>query len=96
MGSVGTIHEPPTQATLASARNSCALPACTPPVGQNFTSPKGPCQALSMGTPPACSAGKNFSSVWPSSCASMTSLPVATPGSSGRPRSWQALPTERV
>ena len=46
--------------------------------------------------PPACTAGKNLSSVKPSSCAIMISLPVATPGSSGRPRSWQALPTARV
>ena len=34
-----------------------------PPVGQNLTSPNGPCQALSIATPPACTAGKNFRTV---------------------------------
>src|SRR5260221_137148 len=64
--SAGTSQEPPTQTTLDSARNCAALSADTPPVGQNRTSPNGPCQALSMAVPPACTAGKKFSSFEPS------------------------------
>ena len=37
--SAGVSQEPPTQATLGSARNSRALPGVTPPVGQKRTLP---------------------------------------------------------
>jgi len=40
-----------------------AFSALTPPVGQNFTSPNGPCHAESIASPPACIAGKNFSAL---------------------------------
>ena len=46
--------------------------------------------------PPAALAGKNLTKWWPPSCAAMSSLAVATPGSSGRARSAQAAPTASV
>ena len=94
--SAGTNQEPPTQATFAMARKSGAFCALMPPVGQKRTSPKGPAQALSIARPPACSAGKNLSSLKPASCARMISDAVATPGSKGRCWSPQAWATRSV
>src|SRR5450759_2195599 len=91
-----TSQEPPTQTTLDKARKAPAFCDVTPPVGQNLTSKNGPLQALSMATPPLCTAGKNFSSVKPSCCASMISLALATPGSRTRSRSRQACPLSLI
>jgi hypothetical protein len=49
--SAGVSQDPPTHATFGNARNSRALPAVMPPVGQNLTSLNGPCQAFSMPAP---------------------------------------------
>src|SRR5439155_24234507 len=50
----GVSHEPPTHTTLGRARNSGAVAAVIPPVGQNCTSGNGPDRALSIPIPPAC------------------------------------------
>ena len=56
----GVSQEPPTMATLGSAKNSFMLVSETPPVGQKRTSDSGPPMALSMPSPPACDAGNSF------------------------------------
>src|SRR3546814_15193329 len=44
---LGTIHEPPTQATLGWARNSAALSSLMPPVGHSGRSASGPARPFS-------------------------------------------------
>jgi hypothetical protein len=56
-----------------------------PPVGQNTTSGKGPPSAFSIGMPPAGGGREELQEVQPVGLAAITSLAVATPGSSGRP-----------
>src|SRR6266542_2932594 len=96
IASFGVSHEPPTHATLGSARKSGAFAAVTPPVGQNVMSGNGPASAFSMPMPPACSAGKSFSSVKPAALAAMTSEGVMTPGNSGRLARSAASPNAGV
>src|SRR5262249_59312482 len=54
-----------------------------PPVGQNLIPGNGAATALSHGTPPDCSAGKNLSTVKPRSISAIASLTVAQPGTTG-------------
>ncbi len=79
----GATHEPPTQTTFASPRNWGAFSSETPPVGQNLTCGKTGAKALSIATPPAGTAGKNFRYSNPAAMAAITSVAVATPGKSG-------------
>ena len=96
MASAGVSQEPPHTGTLGRARNWGAVCGVMPPVGQKATSGKGPASAFSIGMPPAAVAGKNLTKWWPPAWACITSLAVATPGSSGSRRSAQASPTSRV
>jgi len=59
------------------------LRASIPPVGQNLTAGNGAATALSQARPPDDSAGKNFSTLKPSSASVIASLTVAQPGSAG-------------
>ena len=79
--------------TLGSASQPGALSMPTPPVGQNTMSANGLAQAFSIAGPPAAEAGKNLRKRNPSSAACITSLAVATPGSSGKPAARQAAAT---
>src|SRR3546814_20182555 len=45
---LGTIHDPPTQATFGWARNSAALSSLMPPVGHSVRSARGPARPLSI------------------------------------------------
>ena len=58
-----------------------------PPVGTKRTSPNGAARALRYATPPAASAGKNLRTDRPQASASVTSVGVQTPGTTGMPRS---------
>src|SRR3546814_2543583 len=57
---LGTIHEPPTQATLGWARNSAALSSLMPPVGHSVRSASGPARPLSIARPPTALAGNSL------------------------------------
>ena len=83
--SLGVSHEPPTHSTFDSARNSPAVDAAMPPVGQKRTCGNGPAKACSIATPPAGTAGKNLKVSSPASSPAITSDAVCTPGSSGTP-----------
>src|ERR1051326_6736104 len=54
-----------------------------PPVGQNFSSGHGAATDLSQPTPPAASAGKNFSTRKPRRESASASETLAQPGSAG-------------
>ena len=89
-------QDPPQTFTFGSARNCGAVSTVMPPVGQKAMSGKGPASAFSIGMPPAAVAGKNFRNCSPSAMAVITSLALATPGSSGRPAARQAAPSASV
>src|SRR5450755_4303716 len=84
-----TIQLPPTASTAGCARYAANVSAEMPPVGTNFRSPKGAESALTAGSPPLMSAGKNLTTLQPSSSAVCISVGVATPGNTGTPTSWQ-------
>src|SRR5437763_8316942 len=92
----GVSHEPPTHGTLGNARNCGAVFCVTPPVGQNNTSGNGPCSALSIPSPPACSAGKSFNWRKPAARAAITSEGVITPGNQGSPLARAAFTSAGV
>jgi YD repeat-containing protein len=82
--SSGTIQEPPTANTFASARYAAAFDASIPPVGQKRTRGNGPENAFRAAILPLASAGKNLKRVHPRSIPRITSLAVAIPGRKGR------------
>jgi hypothetical protein len=83
--SAETIHEPPQARILSNARYFVMLPALIPPVGMNLSLWYGAEIALMYSSPPACSAGKNFTTSSPASIACSTSEGEEQPGVMGIP-----------
>src|SRR5690554_6929858 len=87
MAAFGANQEPPTQATLGSAKYWSKSSMVRPPVGQKLTCGKGPLMDLRSGKPPTAVAGKSLKQVNPSSIPNKISEQVATPGSNATPQS---------
>src|SRR5699024_11894728 len=78
-----TIQLPPHAKILSQLKYSFRFLALLPPVGMNFTMVYGAAIALIIATPPACSAGKNFTVFRPLFTACATSDGVMHPGNTG-------------
>src|SRR5215813_6571222 len=79
----GATQEPPTATTLGCASHCGALSWPMPPVGQNRTCGNGPFSAFSAASPPAGTAGKNFTKSNPRATQAMRSDAVSMPGTNG-------------
>src|ERR1039458_5503179 len=85
ISSAVAIHVPPTARTALSARYSLRLAWLMPPVGRKRTPvcKYGAAMLLSMATPPAAPAGKNFRTFTPRLSAPSMSVGVIMPGENG-------------
>ena len=93
MSPLGQTQLPPTACTWGAAAKSARLAGPTPPVGMNFTPPKGPDRALRAERPPYTLAGKNLSTFRPCFRAAMISVGVTQPGVTGMPCAQHQLTT---